>query len=229
MSCDLNLFTKCLSLRLKRVLPDIIHADQTCGIPVRHIYDSIALSRDIIDYAKGDDIPMSIINIDQEKALDRVSHEYLFRVLKVFGLGDRFISYIKLCYIDVSSFININGSVCGPVPLSRGIKQGDSISSQLYIMSIEPLLIRLRNEPLFKGITLPLYGTIKLTAYADDVNLYVTQSSDINIINSILSTYLSVCNAKVNWNKSCGLKINGWDVGLNCKLGISWNTKEQSF
>ena len=38
-----------------------------------------------------------------------------------------------LCYIDVFSFININGSVCGPVTLSRGIKQGDSISSQLYI------------------------------------------------------------------------------------------------
>ena len=86
MSCDFfsNFFTKCLSLRLKRVFLDIIHADQTCGIPVRHIYNSIALSRDIIDYAKCDGIPMSIINIDQEKAFDRVSHEYLFRVLKAF-------------------------------------------------------------------------------------------------------------------------------------------------
>ena len=172
---------------------------------------------------------MSSINIDQEKAFDRVSHEYLFRVLKAFGLGDRFISFIKLSYIDVSSFININGSVCGPVILSRGIKQGDSISSQLYIMSIEPLLMRLRNEPLFQGITLRLDGTFKLTAYADDGNLYVTQFSDINIINSILSTYQSVSYAKVNWTKSCGLKMNGWDVGLNCKLDISWNTKEKSF
>ena len=192
----------------------------TCGIPGRHIYDSISLSRDIIDYDKCDGIPISIFNIDQEKAFDRVSHEYLFRVLKAFGLGDRFISFIKLCYIDMSSFININGSVCRPVPLSRGIKQGGSISSQLYIMSIEPLLMRLRNEPLFQGITLPLDGTIKLTAYADDVNVYVTQSSDINIIYSILSTYQSVSNAKVNWTKSCGLKMNGWDVGLNCNLGI---------
>ena len=57
-----------------------------------------------------------------------------------------------------------------PVTLSRGIKQGDSSSSQLYIMSIEPLLMRLRNESLFQGITLPLDGTIKLIAYADDVN-----------------------------------------------------------
>ena len=163
---------KCLSLRLNRVLPDIIRADQTCGMPGGHMYDSIALSRDIIDYAKGG-IPMSIINIDQEKAFDKVSHEYLFRVLKASGLGDRVISFIKLCYIDVSSRININGSVCGPVTLSRGIKQGESICSQLYIMAIEPLLMRMRNEPLFQGITLSFDGTIKLTAYADDVNLYV--------------------------------------------------------
>ena len=140
--------------------------------------------------------------------------------MKAFGLGDRFISFIKLCYIDVPSFININGSVCRPVTLSRGIKQGDSISAQLHIMSIEPLLMRLRNEPPFQEITLPLYDTIKLTAYADDAHLYVTQSSDINIINNILSTYLSVSNAKVNWDKSYKLKKNGWDVGLNCKLGI---------
>ena len=122
---------------------------------------------------------------------------------------------MKLCYIDLSSFININGSVCGPVTLSKGIKQGDSNASQLYIMSIEPLLMRLRNEPLFQGITLSLDGTIKLTAYTDDVNLYVTQSSDINIINSILSTYQSMSTAKVNWTKSCGLKINGCDSTVN--------------
>ena len=59
----------------------------------------------------------------------------------------------------MSNFININGSVCGPVALSRGIKQGDSISSILYIMSIEPLLIRLHNETLFQGPTLPLPNT----------------------------------------------------------------------
>ena len=56
---------------------------------------------------------MSIINIDQQKYFDRVHHEYLFRVLKAFGLGNKFISFIKLCDIDDSSFININGNVCG--------------------------------------------------------------------------------------------------------------------
>ena len=96
-------FTKGLSLRLKRVLPEIIHADLTGGIPI------------LLLKAKSDGIPMSIINIDQEKAFDRVSQEYLFRVLKAFGLGNRCISSIKTCYIDVSSIININGIVYMPV------------------------------------------------------------------------------------------------------------------
>ena len=61
--------------------------------------------------------------------------------------------------------------------------------------------MRLRIEPPFQGITLPLDGRINLTENADDVNVYVTRSSDINIINSILSTYPSVSNVKVNWTK----------------------------
>ena len=101
-------FFKCQSLRLKRVLHDII---KTCGIHGRYIYD-IALSRDIIDYAKCVGIPMSIINIDQEKAIDRVSHEYLFRVLTAFGLSDRFISFIKLCYIYMCPVLLILMEVC---------------------------------------------------------------------------------------------------------------------
>ena len=54
--------------------------------------------------------------------------------------------------------------------------------------------------------------------------LYVTQAIDIHIINSKLFTYQAVSNAKVNCAKSCCLNMNGWAVGLNCKLGISWNT-----
>ena len=45
----------------------------------------------------------------------------------------------------------------------------------------------------------------------------IYMSSDINIINSILSTYQSVSNVKVNWTKSGGLKMMGrmLDLAVN--------------
>ena len=63
-------------------------------------HDSIVLSRYIIDYANYDGIPLTIINIDKEKAFDRVSHEYVFRVLKAFGLCSRFKSLIYNIYFQ---------------------------------------------------------------------------------------------------------------------------------
>ena len=105
----------------------------------------------------------------------------------------------------------------------------DSISAQLYIMSIEPLLLRLRKEPSFKGLVLPFDGTVKLTAYADDINLYVTHPRDIIAIHNIINVYQTVSNAKVNWTKSCGLKVNGWDIGQSDVLSIKWKTTEQKF
>ena len=46
----------------------------------------------------------------------------------------------------MSSFININGSVCGHVTLSRRTKQddNDSISSQLYVYYVNRTAINAR-------------------------------------------------------------------------------------
>ena len=64
----------------------------------------------------------------------------------------------------------------------RGIKQGDSISSQLYVMSLEPLLHRLRKHNRYTGLVLPTGGLLKLNAYADDVSFIVTDKIDVHVI-----------------------------------------------
>jgi len=38
-------------------------------------------------------VNVGLIALDQEKAFDRVDHNYLFNVLKAFGFGETFLNY----------------------------------------------------------------------------------------------------------------------------------------
>lgn len=52
--------------------------------------DNLFLVRGIVDICNGFDVDVGFIALDQEKAFDRVDHNYLFNVLKVFGFGETF-------------------------------------------------------------------------------------------------------------------------------------------
>jgi len=69
----------------------IIGISQTCSIKGRSIFDKLHLLRNIIDYVDQKNISACFINIDQEKAFDRVSWEYMFNALNSFGFCDYFI------------------------------------------------------------------------------------------------------------------------------------------
>ena len=62
--------------------------------------DSVHLIRNLIEYVNDKNMPAAIISLDQSKALYRVSHEYLFKVLPDFRFGPQFISLVKLLYND---------------------------------------------------------------------------------------------------------------------------------
>ena len=108
LNCDYKILSKVLTNRLKHVLPECIHDDQTCAVPGRSIQDNLHLIRNVIDYCNDKDMPAAIVSYDQSKAFDRISHNYLFKVLKAFGFGDSFVKWISLLYTDINSKVIIN-------------------------------------------------------------------------------------------------------------------------
>ena len=69
-----------------------------------------------------------MILINQEKAFDRVEHIYLWNVLKAFGFSSDFIAMIKMMYCGVESILKINGDLCSPFRVYRGVRQGCALS-----------------------------------------------------------------------------------------------------
>lgn len=64
--------SKVLATRLRKVLEEVIHPDQTYCAPGRSIYDNISLIQNILDVSKVFGLNTALISIAQEKAFDRV-------------------------------------------------------------------------------------------------------------------------------------------------------------
>ena len=69
---DYKIGTRALAARLQKVLPSVLHQDQTCGVPGRSIFSNLYLVRDLTEYCTAKNLPLAIISLDQEKAFDRV-------------------------------------------------------------------------------------------------------------------------------------------------------------
>ena len=137
-----------------------------------------------------------LISLDVEKAFDRVEWNYLFAVLKIFGFGEKFFSWIKLLYSSPQASVVTNDTRSSYFTLSRGTRQGCPLSfgplnhSRFIVPSFISRITR--------------YGIeLKLSLYADDLLLYVSHpSTSIPSILSLLQRFGSFSGYKVNLLKS---------------------------
>ena len=150
---DYKIGTRALAARLQRVLPSVLHEDQTCGVPGRSIFSNLYLIRDLIEYCTAKNLPLAIISLDQEKAFDRVNWNFLDRVLQRMNFGPEFRQWIRVIYSEISSACLHSGFVTSFFEISRGAHQGDPLSSLLYTLVAEVLGAAIRNCKDIRGFT----------------------------------------------------------------------------
>jgi len=95
------------------------------------MFDNISLIRDVLEVSKLLKLDVGLISLEQEKAFDRVEHSYLWGTLRAFGFSQDFIDKVKVLYSEVESVLKINGGLCAPFQVQRGIRQGCSLSGML--------------------------------------------------------------------------------------------------
>ena len=72
VNVDTTIMTKAIAWRIKTVLPDIIHQNQTGYVKDRFIGETIRSIYDIMDFTATENIPGLMIFIDFQKAFDSV-------------------------------------------------------------------------------------------------------------------------------------------------------------
>ena len=174
---DYKLASKCIAYRIKKVLPDIIHEDQTGYIKDRYIGENINRIMNLIDYTDEQDIPALLVLIDFEKAFDSLEWNFIRKVLQYFNFGPSLLKWIDTLYTDIQNCVINNGWTSKAFSPSRGVRQGCPLSPYLFVLSIEILSIFIRNDSNIEGIKIDAHE-FKISQYADDTSLTLLASEN---------------------------------------------------
>ena len=98
LNTDYKLLTKVLALQLMEQAQSLVHEDQAGFIPRRSIFNHIRLAKAIINYAEIAKEDGAIIALNQEKAYDKIRHDYLWSTLDAFGIPKPFIQTVQALY-----------------------------------------------------------------------------------------------------------------------------------
>ena len=227
LNVDYKICSKAITLRLSKVLHVIVDPDQTCSVPGRSISSNIIQLRDTLDYIEQTGETGILVSLDQEKAFDRVNRDFLMNLLRRFGFGPNFCMWIATFYAGAHMQILLNGWLTDPIPLNRGVRQGDSLSPLLYILCVEVLACLVRNCDDIRGFLLPGAGgkQFKVRQYADDTTSFVKDYFSLVSLFKLITIYEKGSGAKLNRSKSEAMWLGAWQSRTDEPLGLTWVRK----
>ena len=182
LNVDYKILTKVLSRRLQTILPQLINSDQTGFVKERYIGQNIRLLRDITEYLDARKMSGLLLFVDFEKAFDSLEWDFLFKALKVFNFGPNFIRWISVLYSDVQSAVMNGGFLTNYFSISRGVRQGCPLSPYLFILAVEILALKIRQDANCRGIVLPNDQEVKISQFADDTTIITYSTESLNHI-----------------------------------------------
>ncbi len=220
LNTDYKILTKLLAGRMQSVIGGLVHPDQVGYIKGRYIGQNIRTIMDVIDFTNMTQTPGLVTFLDFQKAFD--SLEWVInKVLRKFGFGHNFRTWVSTVYKDITSCILNNGFTTSYFDLTRGIRQGCPLSVYLFILSVEHMAASIRRDANIKGIVIGDVE-IKIIQMADDTTVFLRDTDSLNALLKKLYIFSRASGLRLNKSKTEALWL-GSNVGSNLKpCGVEW-------
>ena len=226
LNVSYKIASACITNRIKSVLHQLIHSNQSGFLSNRFIGLNIKLMYDILAFTESENIPGMLVLVDFFKAFDSIAWEFIQKVLDFFNFGPYIKNWVKIFYSDVMSCVMVNGKYSEYFPIARGVRQGDPLSPYLFLLCAEVLAQTIRENEQIKGIQLNNEEAL-LSQFADDTALYLDGSKEsFETCIKVLMDFASISGLSINFQKTnviwLGSKKNSQERFLR-DMNFTWD------
>lgn len=203
--------TTIIMIRLGKVITKLVSPNQAAFITGRSIFNHIELVKRLIDFAEATETNGIILSLDQEKAYDKIRHDYLWDVLRAANLPESLIRTISGLYSGAQSRVIVNGTLSEFFEVIRGTRQGDPLSCILFLLAIEPMSKMIQRAQNLAGFKVKSHDgkmqRLILALFADDSTAFLSENDSLGDLFEILDIWCTAAGAKFNKPKTVAIPI----------------------
>ena len=202
-----KVISKLLADRLKEIIGLAVGHSQSAFILGHLLSENVLLATEIIHcYNKHGVEPSGMLKVDLRKAFDSIRWDFVVASLRAINVPERFVNWIHTCISSESFSISVNGHTGGYFRSTQGLRQGDPLSSYLFVLAMEVFsgLLRSRfNSGYIRYHPHTEEPDISHLMFADDVMIFFDGSgSSLHGINETLDDFAGWSGLHMNREKT---------------------------
>lgn len=185
-----KLFSRVITNRLARRLDEFQPPEQAGFRSGYGTIDHIHTVRQIIQKTEEYNQPLCLAFVDYEKAFDSVEIWSVLESLQRCQVDWRYIQVMRCLYEAATMSVQVQNQQTRPIPLHRGVRQGDVISPKLFTNAMEDMFKTLN----WKGRGININGEhISHLRFADDIVIMAETLQDLQqMLNDLAESSLRI-------------------------------------
>ena len=207
LSIPIKVLCRIILDRIQGALDKQLRKEQAGFRKDKSCTDHIATLRIIVEQCVEWQSPLYINFVDFEKAFDSLDRVTLWKLLRYYGLPNKFVNIIRSMYDRFSGQVICKGKLSAGLAIKTGVRQGCLLSPLLFLIAID-LAMRKTTEHQRTGIQWTLFTQLEDLDFADDLALVSESHRHMQQKTERLQVNSGLLGLRINTGKTKVMKVN---------------------
>ena len=207
---------KIIIRRLRDQVDAQLRREQAGFRPNRGTREQTFTLRNIIEQSLEWNARLLLCFIDYEKAFDSVHQETLWKIMKRYGIPDKFIKLVKMFYSNTQCSVVSGAGLTDWFEVKSGVKQGCVMSGFLFLLVIDWIMSQAVKEN-NTGIRWNMMEQLEDLDFADDIALLASNWNQLQSKLNSIQAYGEQTGLRINIGKTKSMCINSNDRALSVR------------